>query len=913
VDTPISDGILYRYRFGGVELDEARFEVTVGGLPVELELKPFQVLLTLCRHRGEVVSREQLFASVWTARVTVDQVLTNAIVKLRKALGATDGARIATIPRQGYRIEGPVERIAVATRLTSRLELRVGEPVPGRPNFLLHARLPSSAGTEVWLARHQRAGELRVYKFAQDAQNLGALKREATLYQLLRAALGDRDDLSRIMDWNFDTPPFFLECEYGGESLLEWAESRDRLAALPLAQRLDLFLRIADTVSAAHRVGVLHKDLKPSNVLIEERPNNILRVRVADFGSGWLMEPNRLEELGITQLGMTSSPNVASDSGTSTPLYVAPELVGAGSPTVQSDLFALGLILYQVVIANLRKPMASGWEHEIDDELLVADIKAATDGDPARRLESVAALTQRLRQLEARRETREAQRVTGARAALAEQALERARIQRPWVVAAACALLLGLLASLLLYRNERQARSDAEKAAARAELAARQNEAVNRFVADDLLGAADLSGPGGAHNPTMREVLGRAADTLNTRFGDQPAVKGALELALGNAYFGLTDYALAEKHRRAAVELLSASEGPGSDGALEARYQLISILAQTNRLDEAAALLDQADQETGPRRLQSSRLAFQAHWTRGGYYKVRMATQKALEEYLVADRIRTAIDPDNALLLVRLRDALSWCYVRLERAADAERVLRDVMTPAYSPQRVGPLYWAVARIDYGQALKSLGQQDTAEQVMKTALQELRSALGQDHFFVAVAQNELSDLYMRQGRWPEAVESLREAYRVFRDRTGEHGQATLIVGANLGIVQYRMGKFTDAVQSLEPIHTEFVRTLGVSSPQAQSVAFYLASAYCDKGQPAAAARLAASLNSTDLASAEPRDDWTPRLAALRGRILVAQGLRAEGVALLAPAVAEMKRSKTPDEDLGPFERALAAAR
>jgi non-specific serine/threonine protein kinase len=383
----------------------------------------------------------------------VDQVLTNAIVKLRKGLGATDGARIATVPRQGYRIEGPIERMAVATRLTSRLELRVGEPVPERPNFLLHARVPSSAGTEVWLARHQRAGELRVYKFAQDAQNLGALKREATLYQLLRAALGDRDDLSRITDWNFDTPPFFLECEYGGESLLEWAESRDRLAALSLAQRLDLFLRIADTVSAAHSVGVLHKDLKPSNVLIEERPNSVLRVRVADFGSGWVMEPNRLEELGITQLGMTSSPNVASDSGTSTPLYVAPELVEGGSPTVQSDLFALGLILYQVVIANLRKPMASGWEHELDDELLVADIKAATDGDPARRLESVAALTQRLRQLEVRRETREAQRVANARAAAVEQALERARIQRPWVIAAACALLLGLVASLLLYRQ----------------------------------------------------------------------------------------------------------------------------------------------------------------------------------------------------------------------------------------------------------------------------------------------------------------------------------------------------------------------------------------------------------------------------------------------------------------------------
>ncbi len=104
------DATLFRYRFGSAEFDESRFELMVGGLAVEIEQKPLQVLAVLLRHRGQVVSRELLYEAVWAGRVTVEQVLTNAIAKLRKALEDREGGLIVTVPRSGYRLAGPVER-----------------------------------------------------------------------------------------------------------------------------------------------------------------------------------------------------------------------------------------------------------------------------------------------------------------------------------------------------------------------------------------------------------------------------------------------------------------------------------------------------------------------------------------------------------------------------------------------------------------------------------------------------------------------------------------------------------------------------------------------------------------------------------------------------------------------------------
>jgi non-specific serine/threonine protein kinase len=211
------------------------------------------------------------------------------------------------------------------------MALKVGDSVPGREHFVLQSQLAATVGMDVWQARHSKTGDLRVFKFCLDGEHLAVLKREVTLYRVLRDGLGDREDLVHIFDWNFATPPYYLECAFGGANLSEWAENGAALSKLSQGERVGFFLQIAKAVAAAHSVGVLHKDLKPANILVDPHGDGTLHVRVADFGSGSLLDPDRLDALGITRLGLTVTRGVLMDSHSGTPLYLAPELI-AGRP-----------------------------------------------------------------------------------------------------------------------------------------------------------------------------------------------------------------------------------------------------------------------------------------------------------------------------------------------------------------------------------------------------------------------------------------------------------------------------------------------------------------------------------------------------------------------------------------------------
>ena len=189
-------------------------------------------------------------------------------------------------------------------------------------------------------------------------------------------------------------------------------------------------------VAAAHDCGVLHKDIKPTNVLIIPNSNaDEWQIRLTDFGSGRLLDPERIRDLGITQLGLTMTATLTS-SETGTLLYLAPELIAQQVPTIKSDIYALGMMLYQLIVGDLRKPMVFGWERDIEDELLRDDIRAATDGDPDHRLNSVYELIHRLRTLDARHLQLQQQRQAQVMADQARETLHRVRARRPWMIVA---------------------------------------------------------------------------------------------------------------------------------------------------------------------------------------------------------------------------------------------------------------------------------------------------------------------------------------------------------------------------------------------------------------------------------------------------------------------------------------------
>jgi DNA-binding winged helix-turn-helix (wHTH) protein/serine/threonine protein kinase len=429
------------WRFAGREFDESRLELKVDGKPVELELKPLELLIELLRHAGEVVAKDQLLAAVWPGLSVVDGSLATAVHKLRKALGDDDSTIVVTVPRVGYRLAAAADTIASSPLPTpEELELKAGDPVRGREHWRLIR--PFDASGAVWLAENPKTRERRVFKFVSDGGRLKTLKREVTIFRFLRQRLGDRPDFIRIFEWNFDFAPFFLEAEYGGPNLAEWADIQGGLANIPIERRLRMLADIADAVAAAHEAGVLHKDLKPANVLVFTTTDGREQIKLADFGSASLLEPSSLDALGITRAGLTQTTVSHSPSLTGTLVYMAPEIFGGSAPTAMADVYALGVMLYQFVIGDLRKPLAAGWERAIEHPVLRDDIAEAACGDPSERLGSAAAFADRLRNVERRRLERERVEEVQRREQIAERKRAEARARRPWIALAGIAILV---------------------------------------------------------------------------------------------------------------------------------------------------------------------------------------------------------------------------------------------------------------------------------------------------------------------------------------------------------------------------------------------------------------------------------------------------------------------------------------
>lgn len=355
----------------------------------------------------------------------------------------------------------------------------VGQEIPLRENWTLTKRLGEGGFGEVWLAKH-RSGERRVFKFCFEAARLRALKREVTLFRLLKEALGHRDDIARILDWHFDEVPYFVESEYTeGGSLPDWAEQQGGLDQVPMETRLELAAEVADALGAAHSVGVLHKDVKPENVLITTDRDGHPHARLTDFGIGLLTERERLEEPGFTALGFTATVSPTESAGSGTLGYLAPELMAGKPATVQADVYSLGVLLYQLVVGDVARALAPGWERDVYDEILAEDIGEMVDGNPERRPASSREAASRLRTLEERRALR-------AEKVAREAALEKAQRRRKLASAVALVSLVVLAIVAVMAWRESQARREAEAARERAALRQEQAEGLIGFMLGDL-------------------------------------------------------------------------------------------------------------------------------------------------------------------------------------------------------------------------------------------------------------------------------------------------------------------------------------------------------------------------------------------------------------------------------------------
>lgn len=430
--------------------------------------------------------------------------------------GLDEPLEIFEVGREGFAPLEPPADSRAARRLLSPSEERLlgwrpasGQAVPLRPLWTLVERLGEGGFGEVWLARH-KSGERRVFKFCFEAERLRALKREVTLFRLLKEALGHRDDIARILDWQFEEAPFFVESEYTeGGNLAHWAGQQGGLGAVPLEVRLTLAAEVAEALAAAHSVGILHKDVKPENVLVEIDREGRPRPRLTDFGIGQLTERERLAAGGVTALGFTETLGAAG-AGAGTMGYLAPELLEGKPPSIQADIYSWGVLLYQLVVGDFKHPLAPGWERGVGDDLLAEDMARFVDGSPERRPASAREAAELLRSLEARRQAR-------AEEGVRQAALERMQRRRRFATVAATISSAVLVIVAVMGWREFRARQAAEAAEQRASLRQQQAENLIGFMLGDL--RKKLEGVG------RLEVLDAVGEQAMAYFAAVPAAE----------------------------------------------------------------------------------------------------------------------------------------------------------------------------------------------------------------------------------------------------------------------------------------------------------------------------------------------------------------------------------------------------
>jgi eukaryotic-like serine/threonine-protein kinase len=383
---------------------------------------------------------------------------------------------------------------------------------------------------------------------------------EAMAERLLREARlqarVDHESVCKVYDVGVDQGRPFIAMQYiEGRSLEELAPE------LSLAEKLEIVSAVADAVEAAHQTGLIHRDLKPQNILLERRAAGGYKPYVLDFGLA-----REHEAPGLTETGMILG----------TPAYMAPEQALGRLDCLdrRTDVHALGAVLYRLVtgrppfqgsdldvamrVAYTDVPPPRTLTPELPFEL-EAIILTCLAKEPARRYDTARALAEDLRRLQT------GQRVSARAPGWSERAWRRTR--RNPKTAAAAALGVLSVAALGAYAFK-GSWDDRERAAAALRLGQEVAQIEGSLRQASLLPLHDT-------RPERRRVLERMQAMERELAGMGAAAEGPGRYALGRAHLALHRYedAQAELERAWKAGYRTPEVAQALGQALGARYQ----------------------------------------------------------------------------------------------------------------------------------------------------------------------------------------------------------------------------------------------------------------------------------------------------------------------------------------------------
>ncbi|MEP6483002.1 MAG: serine/threonine-protein kinase [Rudaea sp.] len=608
-----------------------------------------------------------------------------------------------------------------------------------------------------------------VQRFNQERQILARLE-HSNIARLLDGGIGEHGI------------PYFAMEYVEGVPINEFV--RDR--ALDVKATLRLFLDVCDAVQYAHRSLIVHRDLKPSNILVS--------------GDG----APKLLDFGIAKLLLTTGEADASHTATRvfTPDYAAPEQIRGEPVTTATDVYSLGVVLYELLTGTKPYSLHRGVPIEraivqIDatapsaiarlDPRLRRELRGDVDRivltmiakEPERRYGSVEALSNDIRRYLAGRPIAARGDHRGYRA---RKFIRRNRV----AIAASFIVAIALLAATTISLWQ----------AHRANLQAQRAETVKNF----LVSVFDVLNPDESKGDvvTARTLLDQGAARVDRELASQPALQAELTGLIGKLYYDLGVVSRAEPLLRRAVDL-SAHLDENTSLYLRALVDLSvverkrgdyvqAVEHQNAALERASAMRD--DTLAGDVR----REMVETFRASGEFDKAESAVRVAL----AADR--KEYSSNSAQVSHDLHD-LGLVLDDLNRYEESEAAYKEALIIARN--LFGEMNTSVASLlnDYGLAVQNRGDLELAEKLVRQSLDIHRKIEGADHPQTLETENNLAAILNDEGKYDETIETFTRVLESRRHILGPNDPGMAVSLNNLAIPEHAHGDFDLAEKHL----------------------------------------------------------------------------------------------------------------
>jgi serine/threonine protein kinase/Tfp pilus assembly protein PilF len=773
-----------------------------------------------------------------------------------------------------------------------------------------------------------QGGMSTVYRGERDDaqyQQTVAIKvlEHATLHPRLRSRLHserhilatlDHPSIARLIESGdlADGTPYLVMEYVDGESIEAYCDGR----ALFVRERLELFIQVAAAVHYAHRNLVVHRDIKSSNIIITDEG----APKLLDFGIAKLLAPESLSHtLPVTRL----------QERMLTPENAAPEQVLGRPITTATDIYALGVLLYQLLTGRSPYRLLSYSQLQLERAICMDDpvrpsqmvvsklsgesaadrsriserrglspprLRARLSGDldaivamamrkePDRRYPSVEALADDLNR-----------HLSGlpVRARQGDWRYSAAKFMRRHLLAvaavAAIFVSLALFAGMTLWQNHRIAL--ARDAAAQERDRAQQ---VSAFLVDVFSQADPFNARG--RDPTAKDLLDRGAAKITGNVGLQPEVRAELLESIGLAYRhqGLSERAIPLFEQAIAIR---RQENPLDYSRIAAALaNLARALTDAGHVISAEAYLQQAvslsERAGAAQSTQTADILVQF-----GFFALDAKSDPSRAAVLFGKAlvIYRASGSDQNLQVAAALNGLASAAIWNSDYPLAEKYQREALEIFQAAAGRNYPDTAVALANLGYILIQREKYGEAGQVLNEVLQIERNVFGVDNQRIAAIEADLGILYDRQGDTGRAIEATKIALKITGDRLGPSHYLTGYYLDALANLYFKAGDLATAESDARQALAVYAQALAARHLYVAATRQLLGEILLRRGLPAAAeTELRAALD-INIAVAGA-DSWrAARSEASLGWTLIAAGRAAEGEPMLVAARSKLLSS------------------